>query len=356
MNSINTRTKIEHCSQCPYSGIMINQARLKDDGICSIFCKKLNSIVYDGVECRRIDKHNSGAVASVDVVPDNCPYNENCEARACDDLHIDEILKNAPKGIELFSPRVGVVKYNHIKDDGTLVFDFDLPDCDDGNAHYSRKTITFLPDGREYDGIGTCLLFPSALRNNWDEWQRVLFPQSIGSVIADSMEGLFIIVDDGVFADSTNTRLRFDTSVTKMRYASKEETDTFHRKLKRHCWKWNQHTHEMEKISRCESCGAMGTVRCMDMTDACNKYDERNNSIYVDKLRGIVINRSIANMLKAFNLNGQHYEYTVREFAKLVESQVKEHICDYIEKNMCEVRENPKELFKTIRKKLRLGL
>lgn len=72
-------------------------------------------------------------------------------------MNIAEILKNAPKGTELFSPLFGEVKLESVSNDIIEV-------------RIEEAVSTFYKDGRYYQGYsnGECLLFPSEDKRSWD--------------------------------------------------------------------------------------------------------------------------------------------------------------------------------------------
>lgn len=76
-----------------------------------------------------------------------------------------EILKNAPKGLELYSPLYGKVKFCGINTNVRTV-----------GVEYNNTTRWF----DEYGCINEnseCLLFPSKENREWDNWQKTLFKE-----------------------------------------------------------------------------------------------------------------------------------------------------------------------------------
>lgn len=73
-------------------------------------------------------------------------------------MNIAEILKDAPKGTELYSPLFGEVKLQSVSD--TMI-----------EVRVGESTSTFCKDGRYYENYpgGECLLFPSKDKRNWDD-------------------------------------------------------------------------------------------------------------------------------------------------------------------------------------------
>lgn len=81
---------------------------------------------------------------------------------------IDQILKNCPAGIELYSPAFGEVKFKEVKPDGWIC-------CQTS----TESSVLFYPDG-SYSICGECMLFPSKEQRNWDNF---LIPFKDGDII-----------------------------------------------------------------------------------------------------------------------------------------------------------------------------
>lgn len=76
-----------------------------------------------------------------------------------------EILKNAPKGLELYSPLYGKVKFYGINTNVRTV-----------GVEYNNTTRWFDEYGHINEN-SECLLFPSKENREWDNWQKVLFKE-----------------------------------------------------------------------------------------------------------------------------------------------------------------------------------
>ena len=79
-----------------------------------------------------------------------------------------EILKNAPKGLELYSPVYGRVKLNCVKPNNPYPI----------AVQRDSKGLNFWFD--EYGRVSEnseCLLFPSKENREWDNWQKTLFKE-----------------------------------------------------------------------------------------------------------------------------------------------------------------------------------
>lgn len=79
-------------------------------------------------------------------------------------INVAEILKDAPRGIELYSPICGTVLLCSIDDDSIEVSVKNYP---------SSEPHKFLFDihGVSYGEYGECLLFPSKENRNWQTFK-----------------------------------------------------------------------------------------------------------------------------------------------------------------------------------------
>lgn len=77
-----------------------------------------------------------------------------------------EILRNAPKGLKLYSPIYGEVTLSDVQPCSVYV------KCES----ISPKEIMFDECGRKTEK-GECLLFPSKENRDWNGWQKVLFKE-----------------------------------------------------------------------------------------------------------------------------------------------------------------------------------
>jgi len=74
-----------------------------------------------------------------------------------------EILKNAPKGLELYSPVYGKVKLNCVKPN------------DQYPIAVEREFNIWVDEYGRINENGECCLFPSSEHKSWNDWQKVLF-------------------------------------------------------------------------------------------------------------------------------------------------------------------------------------
>lgn len=157
-------------------------------------------------------------------------------------VNVAEILRYAPKGLKLFSPLFGEVKFKEIDDDNCVVID------DKYNNHrWFYEHGTFFPSDENNFSEGECLLFPSASHRCWNHWQNTLFPESIGFVCVDTITGnKFILGEDGTyFGDGTgsqySTLIDEDSGnyLLNSRYATPEEAKEFFEELNKNSYEWD---------------------------------------------------------------------------------------------------------------------
>lgn len=152
------------------------------------------------------------------------------------DFNVAEVLKNAPKGLRLYSPLFGEV---------------DLSEIENGIIRVENEVyaVLFNHDGRYYDYPNAeCLLFPSVNHRCWNNWQNILFPKSIGSVCVDTITGNKFILDHNgtFFSDGTGSQYPTlidceDSSnyLLNSRYATPEEAKEFFDELEKNGYKWD---------------------------------------------------------------------------------------------------------------------
>lgn len=142
--------------------------------------------------------------------------------------NIAEILKNAPKGLKLYSPVYGEVEL--VENDGSML-----------SLKNPAGIGLWLDEYGKKSEEGECLLFPSKDHRTWKNWQEVIFPQCVGSVMvsADYTCGYeWIVTRTGMFAVNI-TRSELPTFYTFeeyvmsdcLRFATPEETEKFWEEL-----------------------------------------------------------------------------------------------------------------------------
>ena len=156
------------------------------------------------------------------------------------DFNIAEILRYAPKMLELFSPIYGEVYFDYVNEEGT--------DIRVKTKLCGGSVATFNANGTFYDLPNSeCLLFPSTHCRICNHWQNKLFLESIGSVCVDTITGNKFILDHKGTFFSDGTGSQFSTLIDEnccnyllnSRYASPEETKEFFEELEKNGYKWD---------------------------------------------------------------------------------------------------------------------
>ena len=154
-------------------------------------------------------------------------------------FNIAEALKYAPKGLKLYTPLFGEVKFKEIDDDNCIVVDDKY-----NNRRWFYEYGTFFPSDESNFSESECLLFPSASHRCWNHWQNTLFLESIGSVCVDTITGnKFILGEDGTYFDNnTGNSYHFSDAsnyLLNSRYATPEEAKEFFEELNKNGYKWD---------------------------------------------------------------------------------------------------------------------
>lgn len=157
-------------------------------------------------------------------------------------VNIGEILKDAPRGLKLYSPIFGEVELNCVYDtvgERNAIETFD-------SRRYSRL---FSSNGKFHNcPDGKCMLFPSEKHRSWVEWQKVLFKR--GDVISDGEETY-------IFRSKGNVNLRITTKkglnillfeTLSLRYATTTEREHFFKELENNGYRWDDTIKEIVKI------------------------------------------------------------------------------------------------------------
>lgn len=153
--------------------------------------------------------------------------------------NIAEFLLNAPKGLTLYSPIVGNVIFDEVKnrtwekeegEETNLLIFTHIPQKEDAQ-------MVFYEDGRyrvfNQDNNGECLLFPSKENKTWDFWQQSLFKRG-DFVYDDEMEECFFLwksIDGDELEMCNCARLRRDNGFRSLRYANMKEIEHFKENL-----------------------------------------------------------------------------------------------------------------------------
>ena len=167
-------------------------------------------------------------------------------------INIAELLKDCPKGMELYSPIFEEVYLDKIIPHLAVVVTL-------GKEQGEIKEV-FLYDGR-YGINGGCMLFPSKGKTTWEGFHR---PFKDGDVVAVTMipEGTWI----GIFKQSEKTGFESycslntsgyfrnigfkNHSLTGIRLATEEEKQKLFQAIKDNGYKWNAETKTLEKLPK----------------------------------------------------------------------------------------------------------
>ena len=94
--------------------------------------------------------------------------------------NIAEILKNAPKGLKLYSPMVGVCEFENFINIDNIVISY---------YHKEERLSLSLDKYGRWKNEGACLLFPCYDKYDWDCWQYDILRNNTGFVFIDKKTG-----------------------------------------------------------------------------------------------------------------------------------------------------------------------
>ena len=161
-------------------------------------------------------------------------------------INIAELLKDCPKGMELYSPIFGEVYLDKIRPHLAIVVTI--------GKEQSDFKEEFLYDGR-YGMNGECMLFPSKGKTTWKGFVPPCKFKD-GDVVISTSNNIHLIscrdknngwesccgIIYGKF-DSTKT-----AHVIPARFATEEEKQILFDTIKEHGYKWNSYTKTLEKL------------------------------------------------------------------------------------------------------------
>lgn len=164
-------------------------------------------------------------------------------------LNIAKILKNAPKGLELYSPLFG-----------TCIFYSVVPSTqptDDVNAEcihvkYRGKDWYFNEYGECFYENSECLLFPSQSHRTWEFWQTELLPKSVGSVVKLDGAGTKFIIRKRELAETAEGSYLCVTNREEscnLQYCDEQEAKLYMTLLNENGKMWSQSKGEIVWIS-----------------------------------------------------------------------------------------------------------
>lgn len=169
-------------------------------------------------------------------------------------LDLTEILKECPKGTELYSPIFGNVYLNKIRPYLAIVVTI--------NKEQDNFTEEFLYDGR-YGINGECILFPSKDQRDWSKWHR---PFTDGDILTYMFYGkptIYIYRESGTHNtsyyaaySSENNKFYGDGKGAlagnrpDLRFATEEEKQKLFKVLEDNGYRWNAETKTLEKLKK----------------------------------------------------------------------------------------------------------
>lgn len=164
-------------------------------------------------------------------------------------INVAELLRNCPKGMELYSPLCGKCVFDRLNM-GTII-------CKKQNT----QEITFTSEGcymlPVFDDC-ECMIFPSKDQRDWSKFQR---PFKDGDVVTSVFQG--VVQGTGIFDYEEqseawihvciNLNNEFFTDgylghVYDLRLATEEEKQKLFQAIKENGYKWNAETKTLEKL------------------------------------------------------------------------------------------------------------
>lgn len=154
--------------------------------------------------------------------------------------NISEILKNAPKGLLLYSPVFGYVNLVGVTDK------VGARDKIIASIQFGKSgNVEFDSFGR-YRVDGECMLFPSKFHKTWDDWQDCLFNYGDFITNTDGYEETLVISGFDTFITYDANGHKGTISKDEYRWATDGEKIGFLSELYRNGLIWNPLTNEME--------------------------------------------------------------------------------------------------------------
>ena len=168
-------------------------------------------------------------------------------------VNIAELIKDCPKGMELYSPIFGEVYLDKIRPHLAIVVTT--------NKEHDDFKEEFLYDGR-YGINGECMLFPSKSKTTWEGFHR---PFKDGDIIS---KGVFIVIVSHIESDGRiwyhcwydtkykDCKIKKDYGIgnindgDEIRFATEEEKQKLFDAIKDKGYKWNAETKTLEKLPK----------------------------------------------------------------------------------------------------------
>lgn len=147
-------------------------------------------------------------------------------------VNIAKILKNAPEGLKLYSMIHGEVEFDRACNPGEYPI-----------GVQSGEDVEYFDEyGKYFDLYGECVLFPSSEHRTWKDWQKVLIPKCVGSVIVVHnrfCDYEWIVTNNGMFAmnmienDENYLHPFNEMCYDDFRFATPKEAEVFFERLDR---------------------------------------------------------------------------------------------------------------------------
>lgn len=190
-------------------------------------------------------------------------------------INIAELLKDCPKGMELYSPLCGKCVFDRLNF-GTII-------CKKQNT----QEITFTCEGYYmlpvFDNC-ECMIFPSKDQRDWSKFQR---PFKDGDVVASALGSQVFILRKATNARQGYCYMGYDFELDKFfgagewvfnRLATEEEKEKLFQAIKDNGYKCNAETKTLEKVIELK-------FKAGDRIRSKNKKDECFYILNVDKDR-----------------------------------------------------------------------
>lgn len=160
-----------------------------------------------------------------------------------------DILINAPKGLELYTPVFGKVYFQGIEDNLIEGNSYPIIVIDENDKRHS-----FTENGEYLAELDTeCVLFPSKEHRIWDNWQDVLFQRGDVIVSIDKVPVLYYEDKGSEYSVYNKYSERHGKTLSYLfncRYAFPEERDQFFKELNANGYTWNADTKQIERIEQ----------------------------------------------------------------------------------------------------------
>mgnify|MGYP006324671275 CR=1 FL=1 len=171
-------------------------------------------------------------------------------------INVAELLRNCPKGMELYSPIFGKVYLNEIRPHLAIKVTI--------NKEQSDSIEEFLYDGR-YGINGECMLFPSKDKTTWEGFISpctfkkgdVLISEAGNMVLFSHIDSRNIVHYHCIITPYGSCRIEKNTSTGVGEYyrctlANEHQKQRMYDKIKSAGYKYNQDTNKLEKLIKLE--------------------------------------------------------------------------------------------------------